>query len=208
MIKLIILVASFSLAQVVIAEDTAGNKKVLSSQETKDMEAVNKAHAAIKPSNKDAPFWSKDQEKQATLEKKHKKAIAENPDEKKNYAYLAGLYISNNKTFKAIDAYQEAITHDAENPKLFAALSIAYLHSAKYEMAQAMATEALRIDPKLKGVAKINEYVVAKQAAIEAASKVPASATTIDMSKGVGLHGSVMPTATGVKPSDKIHTPK
>ena len=83
------------------------------------------------------------------------------------------------------------------------------MHSAKYEMAQAMATEALRIDPKLKGVAKINEYVVAKQAAIEAASKAPASATTIDMSKkGVGLHGSVIPTATGVKPSDKIHTPK
>lgn len=207
MIKLILLSAAVSLTQVAIAEDTKSPAQ--SKPHSAKMEAVNKAHAAIKSKDKKAPFWSKDQAKQAELEKAYKKAIAENPDDKKNYAYLAGLYISNNKNAKAIDAYQDAITHDAENPKLFAALSIAYLHHAKYGMAQAMATEALRLDPTLKGVDKINEYVVAKQKAIEEASKAPATPTKtkIDMTKGTGLHGSVMSTATGVKPTDKIHTP-
>jgi len=201
MIKLILLTAALSLTQFATAEVAK------SPSNTMDMTAINKAHAEIKKAEKDAPFWSKDQTKQAELEIKYKKAIAENPDDKKNYAYLAGLYITNNKNSKAIEAYQEAITHDSENPKLFAALSIAYLHHAKYGMAQAMATEALRLDPTLNGVDKINEYVVAKQEAIEAASKTPAKGTKIDMTKGVGLHGSVMPTATGAKPSDKIHNP-
>jgi len=206
MIKLILLSAAVSLTQVAIAEDT--KTPTPNKPHSANMDAINKAHAAIKPTDKNAPFWSKDQAKQAELEKEYKKAIAENPDDKKNYAYLAGLYISNNKNSKAIDAYQDAITHDAENPKLFAALSIAYLHHAKYGMAQAMAAEAQRLDPSLKGVDKISEYVIAKQAAIEEASKTPATAKTkIDMTKGVGLHGSVLPTATGVKPTDKIHTP-
>ncbi|HIO93328.1 MAG TPA: hypothetical protein EYG68_10875 [Leucothrix mucor] len=202
MIKLILLTAALSLTQLAVAEETKAPSK------TMDMSAVSKAHAAIKKADKNAPFWSKDQAKQAELEVKYKKAIAKNPDDKQSHAYLAGLYISNNKNSKAIDAYQDAITVDPENPKLFAALSIAYLHHAKYSMAQAMATEALRLDPTLKGVEKINEYIVAKQEAIEAASKTPASGAKIDISKGVGLHGSVMPAATGSKPSDKIHNPK
>jgi len=210
MIKLIVLSAAVSLTQVVIAEDTKTPIPSKPHSTNANMDAINKAHAAINPTDKNAPFWSEDQAQQAELEKKYKQAITENPDDKKNYAYLAGLYISNNKNSKAIDAYQDAITYDAENPKLFAALSIAYLHQAKYGMAKAMADEALRLDPSLKGVEKINEYVVAKQAAIEAASKAPAAASTktnIDMTKGSGLHGSVLSTATGVKPTDKIHTP-
>ena len=201
MIKLIVLTAALSLTQLAVAEETKEPSKTMNTS------GMSKAHAAIKKADKDAPFWSKDQTKQAELEAKYKKAIAETPDNKKNYAYLAGLYISNNKNTKAISAYQDAITADPKNPKLFAALSIAYLHHAKYSMAQAMATEALRLDPTLKGVDKINEYVVAKQEAIEAASKVPAAGVKVDMSKGSGLHGSVMPTATGTKPSDKIHNP-
>lgn len=202
MIKLILLSAAISLTQLAVAEVTnAPNKQAM------DMAAINKAHAEAKKADKDAPFWTEDQTREAELEIKFKKAIVDNPDEKKNYAYLAGLYISNNKTAKAIDAYQDAITYDPENAKLFAGLSIAYLHHAKYSMAQAMAAEAQRLDPNLKGVAKIEEYVVAKQEAIEAASKVSSDDQKIDMSKGVGLHGSVMPTATGAKPSDKIHNP-
>lgn len=201
MIKLIVLTAALSFTQLAVAEATKAPSK------TMDMTTVNEAHAAIKKADKNAPFWSEDQKKQAELEIKYKKAIVENPDNKKNYAYLAGLYISNNKNSKAIEAYQEAITYDPENSKLFAALSIAYLHQGKYAMAQAMATEALRLDPTLKGVDKINKYVVAKQEAIEEASKTPVKDKNIDMSNGVGLHGSVMPTATGAKPSDKIHNP-
>jgi tetratricopeptide (TPR) repeat protein len=172
-----------------------------------DMTAANKAHASIKTEDKKKqPFWSDEQSKQAGLEQKYKKAIAENPDDKKPYAYLAGLYLTNNKTSKAITAYQEAITQDAENPKLFAALSIAYLHHAKYDMASAMATEALRLDPKLSGVKKINDYVVAKKEAIDAATKVPAGGSKYNTS-GKAPHGGVMPAAVSTMPSDKLHKP-
>ena len=155
MIKLLLLTATFSLTALVIADES---KPVM------DMSAANQAHASIKAEDKkDQPFWTTDQTKQAALEKKYLKVIVEMPDNKKTYAYLAGLYLTNNKTTKAIDAYQDAITHDAENPKLFAALSIAYLHHAKYDMASAMASQALKLDPNLSGVQKINEYVVAKK---------------------------------------------
>jgi len=167
-------------------------------------------------SGKDQPLWTKEQQKQAALEKKYKQDIANDPDNKKNYAYLAGLYLANNKSAKAIDAYQEAIMHDPENPKLFAAMSIAYLHQSKFSMAKAMADQALKIDPDLKSVNKINEYIVAKEAAIEAASSVPAGGKIPDMSrfeKGSGhgkkaSHGGLKSTgATGEKPADKLHKP-
>jgi tetratricopeptide (TPR) repeat protein len=172
------------------------------------MSAANKAHANIKADDKkNQPFWSKEQTKQADLEKKYIKEISETPENKKPYAYLAGLYLTNNKTTKAIGAYQNAITHDAENPKLFAALSIAYLHHAKYDMAKAMADEALRLDPKLSGVKKINEYVTAKQDAIDAATKVPAGGSKFNTS-GKAPHGGVMPASIATTPSVKTDKPK
>ncbi len=114
------------------------------------------------------------------------------------------MYLTNNKNAKAIDAYQDAITHDPENPKLFAAISIAYLHQAKHDMAKAMADHALKLDPKMTEVKKINEYIIAKQEAIEIASKVPAYDTN---TSGKG-HGAVKPSLTGGKPNDAIHNPK
>lgn len=195
MIKTITLSAIFLLTPLAFAET---EKPAI------DMSAANKAHADIKADKKDQPFWTGEQTKQAVLEKKYKKAIAENPDDKKAHAYLAGLYLTNNKTTKAIGAYQDAITKDAENPKLFAALSIAYLHHAKYDMASAMASEALRLDPKLSGVKKINDYVVAKKEAIEAATKVPAGGSKYNIS-GKAPHGGVMPATIGTMPTDKTH---
>lgn len=204
MIKLILLTAALSLTQGAVANTV---KESETAKPSVDMSSANKAHAGINADKKDLPFWSKEQAKQSELEVQYKKGIAENPDEKTNYTYLAGLYLSNNKTLKAIDAYQDAITHDSENPKLFAAISIAYLHQSKYDMAKAMADEALRLDPKLEGVGKINDYVEAKLAAMAEASKAPATSKKIDMSKGTALHGTLTP-AEGVKPSDKIHNPK
>jgi len=205
MIKLILLTAALSLTQAAVA-NTVKEKEAV--KPAIDMTAANKAHAAINEDKKDQPFWSEKQKKQAEMETKYKEAIAKNPDDKENYKFLAGLYLTNNKTLKAIHAYQDAITHDSENPKLFAAISIAYLHQSKYNMAKSMADEALRLNPKMEGVGKINEYVEAKLAAIEEASKAPAPASSkIDMTKGAGLHGTLAP-AEGVKPSDKIHTPK
>jgi len=198
MIKVITLSAVIILMQTTFAD---------SSKSVVDMTAANKAHASIKADKKDQPFWSDEQSKQAALEQKYKKAIIETPEDKKSYAYLAGLYLTNNKTTKAIDAYQDAITQDSENPKLFAALSIAYLHHAKYDMASAMASEALRLDPELSGVKKINDYVVAKKEAIEAATKVPAGGSKYNVSGGKAPHGGVMPAAVSTMPSDKLHKP-
>ncbi|MEE9327411.1 MAG: hypothetical protein V3U71_08935 [Cocleimonas sp.] len=198
MIKVITLSTVFLLTQFALAD---------TSKSAIDMTAANKAHASIKADKKNQPFWSNEQSKQASLEKKYKKAIAETPDDKKAYAYLAGLYLTNNKTTKAIGAYQDAITQDSENPKLFAALSIAYLHHAKYDMASAMASEALRLDPELSGVKKINDYVVAKKEAIEAAEKIPTSGSKYNVLGRKAPHGNVIPTAIGTMPSDKIHKP-
>lgn len=198
MIKIVLLTSLLSITQFGLA-DTSKKPAI-------DMSAANQAHASIKAGDKkeDQPFWSKDQVKQSELEKKYKAEIAKNPDNKSMYAYLAGLYLTNNKTTKAIDAYQDAITHDAKNPKLFAALSIAYLHHSKYDMASIMATEALRLNPELTGAKKINEYVTAKKEAIELAAKIPAGGSKFDMS-GAAPHGSVMPTAVGEKPADLLH---
>ena len=192
MIKVILLATAFSISQIAFAEMSA-----LPNKKATDMAAVNMAHAAAKKDGKNVPFWTANQTKQAELEAKYKKQIADNPEEKKAYAFLAGLYLTNNKTSKAIDAYQDAISHDAENPKLFAAISIAYLHHSKYDMAKAMADQALLLDPKLKQVGKISEYIVAKQDAIKAASKVPSNDTQADSSKRIK--------AVGVKPNDLTH---
>lgn len=209
----VIITTAMSFTQVAFANDTKkmteAAKQALDERLMKQAPtpaSINKELEKKAKQKKEQPLWSDSQKHQAELEMKYKQAIADDPDNKKNYAYLAGLYLQNNKTGKAIDAYQDAISIDPENPKLFAAISIAYLHHSKFAMAKAMADEALRIDPSLKQVEKITEYIVAKQAAIDAASKIP----TGDVKSGTGMapHGSVMPTAIGVKPSDSIHTPK
>ena len=146
------------------------------------------------------PFWSDQQTKQAELEKKYLQAISAEPENKKNYAYLAGLYLTNNKTAKAIDAYQDAITHDADNPKLFAGISIAYLHQSKYDMAKAMADYALVLDPELKQVKKINEYITVKQEALKAAQSAPLSKNGKQMG-----HSAVNLNLSAGKPNDAIH---
>lgn len=206
--KLVILTLTVALSQFISANEVVNTST--------SMEAINQAHAAVnmsaaeagKDNKKDQPFWSDQQKKQAELESIYLKAISEYPDNKKNYAYLAGLYLTNNKTAKAIDAYQDAITHDPENPKLFAAISIAYLHQSRFDMAKAMADQALLLDPEMKQVEKINEYIIAKQEAIAAASKIPANPTasnlTADMATG---HGAVMPDISSGKPKDAIHNP-
>lgn len=169
-----------------------------------NVEVLNHAHqmAKVKEADKKTvqPFWSDQQIKQAELEKKYLQAISAESENKKNYAYLAGLYLTNNKTAKAIDAYQDAITHDANNPKLFAAISIAYLHQSKYDMAKAMADYALVLDPKLKQVKKINEYITAKQEALKPAQSAPLSKST----KQIG-HSTVNLDLSAGKPNDAVH---
>jgi tetratricopeptide (TPR) repeat protein len=70
---------------------------------------------------------------------------------------------------------------------LFAGLSIAYLHQSKFNMAKAMADEALRLNPEMKQAEKLNEYIDAKLEAMEQAENAPAE-------------------ALGKKPDDAMHS--
>jgi tetratricopeptide (TPR) repeat protein len=123
--------------------------------------------------NEASKLWS--ESKFVLADAAFKKALIENATSPKANAHYAGFLLTQNKTLQAIEMYKQAILLDAENPKLFAALSIAYLHQSKYEMATAMANEALRLNPNLKAVKKITEYIGAKKAVIEQASKLSKS---------------------------------
>lgn len=197
-----LLLSGFLLLSLVTTQAVFANSNE-SSEDINANKAMMQAHSQIKKDQANQPLWSETEKKQAELEAKYLEAIAAEPENKKNYAYLAGLYLTNNKNAKAIDAYQDAITHDPENAKLFAAISIAYLHQSKHDMAKAMADQALLLDPEMKGVEKINEYIIAKQEAIKAASKVPAYGA--GMSKS---HGEIKPNLASGKPNDAIHNPK
>ena len=79
-------------------------------------------------------------------------------------------------------------------------------------MAKAMVDQALRLDPEMKQVEKINEYIVAKQEAIEVASKIPATASSASSDAGHGAghgagSGTIIPKMSASKPKDAIHNP-
>ncbi|MCK5696928.1 MAG: tetratricopeptide repeat protein [Gammaproteobacteria bacterium] len=127
-------------------------------------------------STKEAPLWTESQSNIAKQEAFLLTKITQNPDAKAAYANLANLYLSNNKTKKAIDAYQNAIIVDPNNAKLFAGLSIAYLHQSKYSMAKTMAEQAVELDPNMEHAKKIQEYITKKEAII---AQTSASSNTI-----------------------------
>ena len=117
--------------------------------------------------------WSEQNMEQA--EKDFRKAIELSPDSAQAHAVLAGLLQTMNRGTEAIDEYQTAITHDSENPKLYVALAISYLHQQRYGMAQAVANEALRLDPEMANARKLVEYIDAKEEVLKRASSVDIS---------------------------------
>jgi len=129
-------------------------------------------------SQKDAPFWSAQQATAAKQEAFLLQAIEKNPQNKAANAQLANLYLANNKTKKAIGAYQQAIIVDADNARLFAGISIAYLHQSKYAMAKAMAEQAIALDPEMKHAIKIKEYITKKEEIIAQADGKSSSMPT------------------------------
>ena len=167
---LLLIIVEGSIADTISAQKNANqaieNKGMLDNSHTRKTEEA---------------IWTSTEQQQAELEKKIKEQIAQNPKQKEQYVQLAGLYLSNGKTARAIEAYQEAIIHDPENPRLFAAISIAYLHQSKYSMSRAMANEALRLDPELSQVKKINDYIDAKQAIINAANAASNKSDSLSM---------------------------
>ena len=92
-----------------------------------------------------------------------KKAIAEHPDARLPYDRLAGLYLIQNEAGKAKAAYQEAIIHDPENPRLFLGLALAYMHLKAYSQAEVMARRALELDPDSPAAHKIAGYIERKK---------------------------------------------
>lgn len=109
------------------------------------------------------------------MEQTLRNAEAQNKDSVQAKAQLAAFLLSQNKATESIPFYQEAITLSPENPKLFASLSIAYLHRAEYSMAKAMADEALRLSPDMKQAKKLNEYITTKQEVLEMRDKAASS---------------------------------
>ncbi|SMN16174.1 hypothetical protein CRYPA_44 [uncultured Candidatus Thioglobus sp.] len=110
-----------------------------------------------------------DQLKFKRIEKELQEAISNLPS-KSAYIALASLYMSENKNKEAIANYQEATLLDPTDPKLFASMSIAYLHLSSYEMSKAMAEQALSLDPALTHAGKIIKYIDKKQEVIEKAT--------------------------------------
>jgi tetratricopeptide (TPR) repeat protein len=106
-------------------------------------------------------FWSEAKLDKAEIE--FKKAIDSSPDSSFAHERLANLYLTMNKSADAVEEFQHAIMLDAENPKLFIGISIAYLHQKYYQMAQAMASRALELDPDLQNAQKLKQYIDAKQ---------------------------------------------
>ncbi len=91
---------------------------------------------------------------------------------KNAFVSLGNLYISENKNKEAIKNYQQATLIDPTDPKLFTAMSIAYLHLGFYEMSKAMAEQATELDPALIHAGKIIKYINKKQEVLDKAAKV------------------------------------
>lgn len=120
--------------------------------------------------------WSEQKLEQA--EQSFRQAIELDPDSSQAHANLAGLLQSMNRSREAVEEYQTAITLDTENPRLFVALAISYLHLRSYSMAQAMADEALRLDPEMANAKKLIEYIEARKEVIKRAADADTSSQT------------------------------
>ena len=117
--------------------------------------------------------WSEGKTSEAEIS--FKQAISADPGSANAYSRLASLYLTENRLDEAISNYQEAIMRDAENPRLFLAVSVAYLHQAHYEMAQAMVQQALELDPQLEDALKVQEYIRIKQKTLKEAERTEQS---------------------------------
>jgi len=137
-------------------------------------------------------LWS--QGKLTEAETQFKKAIEINPESSQAHARLANLYLTQNKTLKAVEEFQNAITNDSEDAHLFIGLSIAYLHQKRYAMAEAVAKQAIELNPELANAKKLMQYIDAKN---EKLSMAPAPQDA--------MHGSAP--STSMKAHDTMASP-
>lgn len=115
-------------------------------------------------------FWSKGNLENA--KNKFLAAIDLNDDISTAHSRLANLYLTQNKTSKAIDEFQNAITIEPENAHLFIGIAIAYLHKQHYEMAESMVNHAIELKPDLDHVKKLKKYIDLKKDVLEKTASI------------------------------------
>ena len=102
----------------------------------------------------------------ALAEAEYRKAVAADPESVPAHTQLASLYLAQNKTQQAVEAYQAAIMLNPSNASLFVGICLSYLHQGEFSRAHAMCSQALRIDPELANARELKEYIDAKAAAV------------------------------------------
>jgi tetratricopeptide (TPR) repeat protein len=123
------------------------------------------ANTLVEAGNK---LWSEGQLEQA--ESTFREAIELDSGAALPHARLAGLLLSQNRNDEARTEYQNAIINDPEDPQLFLALAIVYLHEKSYSNAQTMVDAALELDPELENALKLQSYMTSKTAMLEDAA--------------------------------------
>ena len=140
-------------------------------------------------------FWSEGELEQA--ESTFREAINLDPGAALPHARLAGLLLSQHRNDEARTEYQNAIMNDPEDPNLFLALAIVYLHEKSYSNAQAMVDVALELDPDKENSLKLQQYVALKMERLdETASDSSDAPVAIPLD---AIHGST-PAATTEMP--------
>lgn len=111
-------------------------------------------------------LWAEGKLEQA--ESTFREAISLDPEAALPHERLAGLLLMQNRNDEARSEYQNAIINDPQDPNLFLALAIVYLHEKSYSNAQAMVEIALELDPGRENALKLQQYVVTRMDRLEA----------------------------------------
>lgn len=110
-------------------------------------------------------FWSEGKLEQA--ESIFREAIKLDPGAAPPHARLAGLLLSQHRNDEARTEYQNAIMNDPEDPNLFLALAVVYLHEKSYSNALVMVDVALELDPDKENALKLQQYVEVKMGQLD-----------------------------------------
>lgn len=127
--------------------------------------------------------------------------LASNPESAAAHASLAGYLLGQGQTKSSISYFQDAIILNPEEPKYFSALSVAYLHQKRYNMARAMVNEALRLQPEMQQADRILEYLDTKEQVLKMAQQANPDAVLQAEQMGMGMTTNV------TAPDDIIHQP-
>ena len=140
-------------------------------------------------------LWSEGKLEQA--ESTFREAIELDPGAAQPHTRLAGLLLSQHRNDEARAEYQQAIMDDPEDPELFLALAIVYLHEKSYSNAQAMVDIALGLAPEMENALKLQQYVTSRRDRLEEAAADSSGAPVARPQDGI--HGST-PTRAAKSP--------